>query len=130
MRAQIIALAPIFCLLLQQGAQAETRTLKRSVPKGQDIRLTVHAEYGATCDGNLKPKITIVTAPKNGNVSVRNSLEAVDKPGTPCHGRQVPGIGVFYKSSGAFRGEDRVVYDRLSPSGQVLFRVDAKIRVD
>jgi len=120
------------CAVLVASGDAFAADLRRNVTTttvGREVRLTVHSVYGSDCTGGPRPKVTVLIAPRNGTLSIRNSVEVVNKPGNPCHGKSIPGTGVFYKPKAGFRGEDRMLYDRLTADGDLVFSVYARAQV-
>ena len=123
--ASILAL--LTAIAFSSGALAETRQVKRDARSGDVVRVAVHAIYGSNCRGQRKPVIKIRQRPVSGTVSVRGSMEEVRRG--DCAGREVPGVGVFYKANPGFKGRDRFVYDRADDKGKVQWTVDAVITV-
>lgn len=129
MRTIAVVVSFLAVALFAHHADAATQKRKLTVRSGQEVRIAVHSHYGEDCRGRQKARISFVHKPTDGRATVKDSTELVRKSGETCNGKKVPGKGVFYRSNKGFRGTDRVVYDRKTPTGNILFTIDATITV-
>ena len=125
----VVAIGLLLSATALPAQGVEVRKRDASVSPNGEVRIAVHSIYGDDCKGTQKAKIRLTRAPANGTIALRHSLERANRPAERCHGRDVPGIGVFYKPKPGFSGKDRVVYERQTPAGKPVFSVDASISV-
>ena len=104
----IVAVAP---------AAAENATAK----SGEKTEITTHMKYDTRCQAN-RVTIRITQAPQNGTLTsepkilvVPAGMERGMPQQSPCVGKTMDGIAVYYQSNPGFVGEDRFRYQRLNP---------------
>jgi hypothetical protein len=100
--------------------RTETERKGRS---GLEIFLGTYLTLNRECKVGPTPKIEYPEPPKNGKMTTRAfpiNLRAV--PGAPrgnCIGTSPNGLAVIYRSERRFRGEDRIVFRVVYPTGDV-----------
>jgi hypothetical protein len=70
---------------------------------------------GGECSGFPMPDVRIPEPPRSGTITVRYGLSTFPANAPQCAGRQVPGLGVFYRPNTGFTGLDRVRIESGAP---------------
>jgi Bacterial Ig domain len=106
----------LLCAVAPASAQEK---VFRSVeaPPGKQARLALIGNVSKECTPGPKPEVKVVTAPKNGTLSIRSGKT---KPGSlaRCPNLEVPAEGVFYTPNPSFSGTDEVVYSVTRSDGR------------
>jgi hypothetical protein len=108
--AAVWVFAPVF-------AWADSATVK----SGEKSEITTHMRYDTRCQTN-RVAIKIVALPENGTVTTEakpivvpaDAMRGVAQQ-SPCVGKTVEGVVVYYQSKPGFVGQDRFRYQRLNP---------------
>jgi hypothetical protein len=110
----LFAIAAVFVPAL---AAAESAT----VASGEKSEIATHMRYDMRCQPN-PVAIKIVTPPANGTVTTEPKSIVVPsesdrgvKQQSPCVGKTVEGVAVYYQSNPGFVGQDSFRYLRLNP---------------
>ena len=107
----------VLIAILAAPAAAETATVK----SGERVEITTHMKYDTRCQAN-RVAIRITQPPQNGTVT--SELKAIVVPPesdrgmpqqSPCVGKELEGVAVYYQSNPGFVGQDRFRYQRLNP---------------
>src|SRR4051794_119367 len=96
-------------------AQSPTQEQEMKVPSGQEVQILVLNNTGGDCSGHPMPDVRIQEPPHGGIIIVRFGQSSVPETAPRCAGRQVPGLGVFYRPNGGFSGPDRVRIEAGAP---------------
>jgi hypothetical protein len=104
-------------LMLAAPGQAQSPPAEQEikVPSGQEVQLVVLNNTGADCSGLPTPDVRIQEPPRGGIIIVRFGQSSVPETAPRCAGRQIPGLGVFYRANGGFSGPDRVRIETGAP---------------
>ncbi len=70
---------------------------------------------GGECSGLPMPDVRIQEAPRGGIIIVRYGQSKFPDTAPLCAGREVPGLGVFYRADPSFSGNDRVRIETGAP---------------
>jgi hypothetical protein len=112
-----IILATATSLAATVSAAADSATVK----SGVKTEITTHMRYDTRCRAN-RVAIKVIEEPTNGTVT--NEMKAIVVPAepqrgvkqqSPCVGKKVEGVAVFYESKPGFTGQDHFRYQRLNP---------------
>jgi len=110
----LVAAVGVFTPVL---AWAESAT----VESGVKSQIASHVRYNSRCQSS-PVRIRITAEPENGTVT--SETESIVVPAqsdrgipqqTPCVGKTVDGVVVYYQSKPGFVGEDSFRYQRLNP---------------
>ena len=74
------------------------------VPSGKPTGIMAFSKTTSACEDYGKPKTSVITAPKHGNVEFA-WLRLKMKKGR-CKGETIRIVGVYYKSNAGYHGED------------------------
>jgi hypothetical protein len=92
-----------------------------TVVSGEKTEITTHMRYDRRCQGN-PVAIKVVAPPAHGTVSVEpKNIVVPDQSDrgmpqqSPCVGKTVEGVAVYYQSEPGFVGQDQFRYLRLNP---------------
>jgi hypothetical protein len=96
-------------------AQAPPGEAQVPVSGGQEVRVMALTNTAGECSGFPMPEVRIQEAPRNGIVIVRYGVSTFPANAPQCGGRQVPGLGVYYRPNGGFSGADRVRIESGAP---------------
>jgi hypothetical protein len=103
-----------FALLLSgltPASQGNAQTLpgeaQVQVSSGQEVRVMAFTNTAGECSGFPMPDVRIQEAPRSGTIIVRYGVSTFPANAPQCAGRQVPGLGVFYRPNPGFSGTDR-----------------------
>ena len=114
---RIIMLAAATSLAATAPAAADSATVKSGVKN----EITTHMRYDTRCRAN-RIAIKVVEAPANGTVTSEMKAIVVPtepqrgvKQQSPCVGKSVEGVAIFYESKPGFTGQDLFSYQRLNP---------------
>jgi hypothetical protein len=112
-----IGFAALIGIVAAAPAAADNATVK----SGEKTEITTHMKYDTRCQSN-RVNIRITQAPANGTLTsepktivVPPGMERGMKQQSPCVGKTMEGVAVYYQSNPGFVGEDRVRYQRLNP---------------
>ena len=99
------------------GPAGDARTV--AVEPGISVKVGSGSQWNASCQMLRLPTLTVVEPPKNGTTEVKPSVNRIGG-GTvvganPCAGRDIEGVGLFYKSNPGFHGADRLKYSVYLP---------------
>jgi hypothetical protein len=111
MRAIILSALLIGSLSLATQAQAQTPPSGETqvqVSGGQEVRMLALNNTGGECSGFPMPEVRISEAPRSGTIIVRYGVSRFAENAPQCAGRQVPGLGVYYRPKPGFSGTDKV----------------------
>jgi hypothetical protein len=114
MRTTILAAAA--SVLVPALASADTAT----VESGVKAEITTHMRYDSRCQ-STRVTIRIVAAPANGTVTSEPKTIVVPasdrgmQQQSPCVGKTMEGVAVYYQSKPGFVGQDSFRYQRLNP---------------
>jgi hypothetical protein len=109
--------AALFCIVAISSAAADNATVK----SGEKSEITTHMKYDTKCQAT-RVNIRVTQAPANGTLTSEPKTLVVP-PGTergmpqqsPCVGKTMEGVAIFYQSNPGFVGDDRFRYQRLNP---------------
>jgi hypothetical protein len=93
--------------------EASRGTLERRVHAGQWTLLAWHARMDKNCQGHAAPAIELNNFPAHGTVEMRNGpfkIESGAEGSSSCTGKTVDGVGIYFKPSENFQGQDTVMY--------------------
>jgi hypothetical protein len=91
-----------------------------TVASGVKSEITTHMRYDTRCQAN-RVAIKILDAPANGTVTVEPKSIVVPpedrgvRQQSPCVGKTMEGVAVYYQSKPGFVGQDSFRYLRLNP---------------
>jgi hypothetical protein len=104
-------------LVLAAPAQAQSPPGAAGVQakSGQEVRLLALNNTGGECSGFPMPDVRIQEAPRGGVIIVRYGQTKFSDNAPQCAGREVPGLGVYYRSDPSFSGNDRVRVESGAP---------------
>jgi hypothetical protein len=92
-----------------------------TVASGEKSEITTHLRYDSRCQAT-PVAIKIVAPPANGTVTTEPKSIVVPsesdrglKQQSPCVGKTVEGVAVYYQSKPGFVGQDGFRYLRLNP---------------
>ena len=92
-----------------------------TVASGEKSELTTHMRYDMRCQAT-PVAIKIVAPPANGTVTTEPKSIVVPsesdrglKQQSPCVGKTVEGVAIYYQSKPGFVGQDSFRYQRLNP---------------
>ena len=90
-------------------------SLSRNALSGNEVQISAMNFVNVDCSSGPVPNVRVVTPPKNGSVRLDQTTITVDRPKdnarAHCNGKSVKAMGVYYKSSSGFNGNDEVVFD-------------------
>ena len=110
-----VALAGV---LLSTAASAQEQVFRSvNVAQGASTRVGIHGNVSKECAAGPLPEIKIVTAPKNGTLTV-NSGKSKAGALNRCPNLEVPARAVFYKANARYSGPDEVTYEVKRPDGR------------
>jgi hypothetical protein len=112
-------------ILLLAAVSVFTPTLvsadSATVESGVKSEITSHTRYDSRCQPS-PVNIRITTAPANGTVTTETKSIVVPAQSdrgfaqqSPCVGKTVDGVVVYYQSNPGFVGQDSFRYQRLNP---------------
>jgi hypothetical protein len=109
--------AVLFGVTVSFPAAADNATVK----SGVKTEITTHMKYDMKCQAN-RVAIRVTQAPANGTLTTEpKSIVVPSAPQrgmpqqSPCVGKTMEGIAVFYESKPGFVGSDNFRYQRLNP---------------
>jgi hypothetical protein len=112
-----VVLAAAVSALVPAFASAESAT----VASGVKSEVTTHMRYDTRCQSS-PVSIKILAAPANGTVTTEPKSIVVPEQAdrgmpqqSPCVGKTMDGVAIYYQSKPGFVGEDRFRYLRLNP---------------
>ena len=112
-----IVLSAAIWIFASTIAAADSTTVKSGVKS----EITTHMRYDTRCLSN-RVTVRITAAPENGTVTTEPKAIVVPAEPmrgvaqqSPCVGKTMDGIAVYYQSKPGFVGEDRFRYQRLNP---------------
>jgi hypothetical protein len=112
-----IILLTVALVFVPALAAAESAT----VASGEKSEIATHMRYDMRCQPN-PVAIKIVTPPANGTVTTEPKSIVVPSESdrgvnqqSPCVGKTVEGVAVYYQSNPGFVGQDSFRYLRLNP---------------
>ena len=112
-----VGLTAFIGLVAAAPAAADTATVK----SGEKTEITTHMKYDSRCQAS-RVNIRITQPPQNGTLTtdpkpiiVPAGMERGMKQQSPCVGKEMDGIAIYYQSNPGFVGEDRFRYQRLNP---------------
>jgi hypothetical protein len=110
MRGIIRSALLIGSLILASQAQAQTPTSEAQVKVsgGQEARLLALNNTAGNCSGFPMPEVRISETPRSGIIIVRYGISKFADDAPQCAGRQVPGLGVYYRPNPGFSGTDKI----------------------
>jgi hypothetical protein len=121
---RIAAAALAACLWLSSSAFAQreaVRTVESHASVGQTIRLRGHVNYSHECTEVIPTAISVVQAPRHGDLSIRDEVVRSKDPelghGSKCAGASGTGKVVYYTRVSP--GADVFSYDSQSLNGVV-----------
>jgi hypothetical protein len=92
-----------------------------TVASGAKSEITTHTRYDSRCQSR-PVKIRITAAPANGTVTAETKSIVVPEKSdrgmpqqSPCVGKTMEGVVVYYQSNPGFVGQDSFRYQRLNP---------------
>jgi len=92
-----------------------------TVPSGVRTEITTHMRYDSQCRPDAV-MIRVITPPQNGTVTSEQKSMVVSEKSergiqqqTPCVGRTMQGVAVYYQSNPGFTGQDSFRYQRINP---------------
>ena len=92
-----------------------------TVASGVKTEITTHARYDSQCQPS-RVAVKIIAAPANGTVTaepksilVAPQSERGVPQQSPCIGKTVDGVAIYYQSKPGFVGQDSFRYQRLNP---------------
>jgi hypothetical protein len=88
-------------------AQTPPGEAQIQVSGDQEVRVMAFTNTGGECSGFPMPDVRIQEAPRSGTIIVRYGVSTFPANAPQCAGRQVPGLGVFYRPNPGFSGTDR-----------------------
>ena len=106
------------CLAIVSPGQAQSPPPGEAVVQvagGQEVMVMALTNTGGECSGFPMPDVRIPEPPRNGTTIVRYGLSTFPANAPQCAGRQVPGLGVFYRPNTGFTGLDRVRIESGAP---------------
>jgi hypothetical protein len=112
-------------ILLLAAVSVFTPTLvsadSATVESGVKSEITSHTRYDSRCQPS-PVNIRITAAPANGTVTTETKSIVVPAQSdrgfaqqSPCVGKRVDGVVVYYQSNPGFVGQDSFRYQRLNP---------------
>ena len=96
-------------------AQSPPGEQEVKVPSGQEVQILVLNNTGGDCSGLPPPEVRVEEPPRGGIIIVRFGQSSIPETAPRCAGRQIPGLGVFYRPKGGFSGPDRVRIETGAP---------------
>jgi hypothetical protein len=96
-------------------AQAPPGAAGVQAKSGQEVRLLALNNTGGECSGLPMPDVRIQEPPRGGIIIVRYGQTKFADTAPQCAGREVPGLGVYYRSDPSFSGNDRVRIESGAP---------------
>jgi hypothetical protein len=113
---KILLLAAVW-IFTPTTASADSAT----VESGVKSEITTHMRYNSRCQPT-PVAIRITAAPANGTVTTETKSLVVPAQSdrgfaqqTPCIGKMVEGVVIYYESKPGFVGQDSFRYQRLNP---------------
>ena len=105
------------CIMLATPGQAQSTPGEQEVkvPSGQEVQILVLNNTGGDCSGLPPPEVRVEEPPRGGIIIVRFGQSNIPETAPRCAGRQIPGLGVFYRPKGGFSGPDRVRIETGAP---------------
>jgi hypothetical protein len=92
-----------------------------TVESGVKSEITTHMRYDSRCQSG-PVSIRITAAPANGTVTAETKSIVVPAQSdrgvpqqSPCVGKTVDGVAIYYRSEPGFVGQDSFRYQRLNP---------------
>lgn len=92
-----------------------------TVTSGVKSQIATHMRYDSRCQPR-PVRIRITAAPENGTVTSETKIMTVPEKSergvpqqSPCVGRTMDGVVVYYQSKPGFVGQDSFRYQRLNP---------------
>jgi hypothetical protein len=117
MAMRTIILSTAIGALVPAVAAADSITVK----SGVKTEVATHMKYDMKCQGT-RVVIRITAEPANGTVTTAPKAIVVPeesgrgvKQQSPCVGKTIEGVAVFYEPKPGFVGQDRFRYQRLNP---------------
>jgi hypothetical protein len=96
---------------------------KRDVFSGNEVRIAHMNNVNADCSSGSVPDVRVITKPANGDIRLEPLRTVIDRRGEDrrmhCNGKEVEGLGLFYKSRDGFVGQDKVTVDVDYKNGTV-----------
>jgi hypothetical protein len=110
----------ILAAAISLGSMAPATADVATVKSGVKTEITTHMRYDSRCRAN-PVAIKVVDVPANGTVTSEMKVIVVPaqpqrgvKQQSPCVGKRVEGVAVFYESAPGFTGQDQFRYQRLN----------------
>jgi hypothetical protein len=117
-----IPVVGLIAVMLAGAVSSVAYAESASVASGVKSRVTRHWSYDARCQA-AKLAVRLTTQPAHGRVSIQSERISVPAnasrggdQNTNCVGRSLLGVGVYYKSSPGYVGQDSFSYARMNPS--------------
>jgi hypothetical protein len=96
---------------------------RRDVFTGNEVRIAHMNTVNADCSSGPIPDVRVITKPANGDIRIEPQHTVIDRRGEDrrvhCNGKEVDGLGLFYKSHDGFVGQDKITVDVDYKTGTV-----------